>query len=610
MAVEVRVERNVFTVAEPCSVTVEVRTEEDLRPGQAVECQFPNSWLLVRGPSYTRRLQCDDPAGEHYVSVDTPARHAFDVSILPRHLCFPAVPGRHGRLIKAVPADEAVPAGTPIFIRYQNTFAPYIAETEHLWVRVAGREPETLPALVTLPGPGERLRIIAPSVVEPGEEFPVLVVSLDRFDNRSSSSFSGKVLRTPGGRILKRHVSFTGAVRVPVRLEEEGVHRILMDDTLSNPILVKRDGKKVFWGDIHIHTKLSGDGQGSDPYGYARDVSGLDFAAVTDHCEDLGEEGHACTVEWAEEAYVPGKFVTLFGDERNPASGTGHHNIYFRTREAFEKYRVHYPPGDPAHPDKREKELGRMPPEDVLLVPHHTGIAWRAMPREGIGSAVDWNALKGKVERSVVEIYSHHGQSETYCPQHVLSYEFNRMRKPGRRSNISFPGPYYAEDYLAAGERIRFIASSDEHTGQGGRPHGGITALFAPELTRDAVFAALRAGRCYATTGERILLEFTAAGEPMGGVVKVPRGEEIELVLRVWGTNTLLLVEIIRFRSGGDKRCMPFVAFSPRPETMDASITVTDRVETDTLYYARVTQEPLEWPDMAWSSPVWVEVGE
>jgi len=26
------------------------------------------------------------------------------------------------------------------------------------------------------------------------------------------------------------------------------------------------------------------------------------------------------------------------------------------------------------------------------------------------------------------------------------------------------------------------------------------------------------------------------------------------------------------------------------------------------MYYARVTQEPLDWPAMAWSSPIWIDV--
>ena len=34
-----------------------------------------------------------------------------------------------------------------------------------------------------------------------------------------------------------------------------------------------------------------------------------------------------------------------------------------------------------------------------------------------------------------------------------------------------------------------------------------------------------------------------------------------------------------------------------------------DELLSACVYYARVTQEPLEWPDMAWSSPIWIDVG-
>jgi hypothetical protein len=42
----------------------------------------------------------------------------------------------------------------------------------------------------------------------------------------------------------------------------------------------------------------------------------------------------------------------------------------------------------------------------------------------------------------------------------------------------------------------------------------------APELTRDAVFDALRKRRCYGTTGPRIDLAFEIHGQPMGSVLE------------------------------------------------------------------------------------------
>ena len=599
MAVTVEMKEDTFQVRRPCTVEIEVRCSRPLEPGDTVQVQFPNSWALVSGPSFTRPLQSSDPEGEHYLEVSAPGAGArFEIEIRKRHLNLPQLEGRHGRLILATLAEGRVPAGSPLRILYANTFAPYVAETETVWLRVAGEAPEPAPTLKVTPGPADSMRIIVPSGVEPGEEFEVLVVSLDEFENCSCARYEGKTLLCSDGRVVAEGLTFTGRVRVPASLDREGVYRFRMGDAVSNAVRVARGRRGPYWGDIHIHTKLSSDGMGTDPYRYTREVAGLEFAGTADHCESLGEAGYRQTLQWAEEAYQPGRFVTILGDERNPPAWTGHHNVYFRAGAEFLKYAV--TPGE-------EKPI----PEDpsvAMLVPHHTGIGWGGGPTAGVGAAVDLDAVDDRGLRPVVEIYSHHGQSELYDPQHILAYEFNRMRNPERRANTSVAGPFYVQNYWMRGRRLGVIASSDEHSGQGGRRHGGVTAVWAEELTREGIFDALRERRCYATTGERILVEFSVDGVPMGGVItRRPRGARLVVRLRVWATALLLRVEIIRHRFGVDDGFGPILSVPPRPESMDAEFEVEEEFTGDALYYARIVQEPLEWPGMAWTSPVWVE---
>jgi hypothetical protein len=372
-----------------------------------------------------------------------------------------------------------------------------------------------------------------------------------------------------------------------------------MDDVTSNAVRCSADFRGPYWGDTHIHTKVSGDAQGDKPYVYAREVSGLDFGAAADHCEGMGERGYREIADWADAATKPGTFVAIPADERNPREWTGHHNIYFRDTNEFIANAVRDDAGEPIPRD----------PESVMVIPHHTGISWGGGPTAGMGAAVDWDAVDDAGLRPVMEIYSHHGQSEYYAPQHALAYEFNRMRNPERRTNRSTFGPFYAQDYLVAGKRIGFIGSSDQHTGQGGRRHGGIAAVFVDELTRNGIFEALRRRDCYATTGERILLEFTVDGVTIGREAKRAKGATLPIKLRVWGTDLLLRVEVLRWRKGIDPTFVPIYSDAPRPESTDAEIAFEDTLEAETIYYARVTQEPLAWPDMAWSSPIWVDIG-
>lgn len=641
MALSVNTRQSTFTVSEPCEIRIELRSDQELVPGDTVECQFPNAWSVLTGPSFTRNVQAKDPAGAHYVDIAS-ATATFRVDVRPRNYQFHAGPSRHGRLITGTVVSGSVRAGDIVTLRYANTMAPYIVDAGTVWLRVKGEGPVTAPVLTTCGGPAVATRVLAPSSAVPGRPFEVLIVTLDRFDNASSSTLEPADLTLQTGEVVARGVRVAGSVRVAVTIKEPGIHRLVFGGTVSNAVRVSEAVSGPYWGDVHFHTGLSHDGQGGNPYDYARNVSGLDFAGVTDHCEGLGDAGYEQLLRWAADADKPGTFVPVYADERNPRRATGHHNIYFRTLAALAKYRVYY--GSAADESVRraccamgsvaglgenalapavlmsrgngldasewnvveEGYLDRLPADDVMLVPHHTGIAWGRMSSQDKGAAIDYEALGDLACRPVMEIYSHHGQSEVGCPQHILSYEFNRMRNPEQRANVSYPGPHYAQDWLMAGRRLGFIASSDEHTGQGGRRHGGVAAVFAGDLSRDGIFNAVRARRCYATTGERILVEFTIDGIPMGQEAVRPKGARLAISLNVWGTDRLLRVEILKYRFGVDTAFRQILSEIPQPASLDAAYSCEDVFETDAVYYARVTQAPLEWPGMAWTSPIWI----
>ncbi|MCI5223346.1 MAG: DUF3604 domain-containing protein, partial [Candidatus Electrothrix sp. AR4] len=536
MKIQTQGPQQLYQVAQPCSVEIFLKLDQLLDKRANIQFQFPNSWSLVSGPSYTRAFQCADPKARHYVSVsatgDTQA--VFELSIQNRHLYYPKGAVRHGRLFTAKLTEGNIPAGTLIRIGYENTNAPYVSETEEMWIRVNEEAPEHPPVLKTIAGSHEYFRVIVPSHAKQKKEFDVLLVSLDQFDNASSTAFKGETLSFMDGTVIAKDINFSGALRVPVKIAQAGVYRFHFKKTVSNAIKVDDSTDEQYWGDLHIHTKLSHDAQGTAPYTYAREVSGLDFAAVTDHWESLGPEGYRIVNKWAEEANIPEVFVTLPADERNPDELTGHHNVYFSGSKTMDRYQPIHDENDPSVNSFSRLQEGEG--SEVMIIPHHTGIMFGDLhadvgsvistrptifcycmkllhlisgcleknnTRKFLNEYVDWNAADDKRLRPVMEIYSHHGQSEVYNPQHLLAYENNRMRNPERRANTSAPGPFYAQDYWMQEKRIGVIASSDEHSGQGGRRHGGITAVFTNNLTREGIFKALRQRRCYATTGER-----------------------------------------------------------------------------------------------------------
>ena len=160
------------------------------------------------------------------------------------------------------------------------------------------------------------------------------------------------------------------------------------------------------------------------------------------------------------------------------------------------------------------------------------------------------------------------------------------------------------------GRHFGIIASSDNHFARPGREGFGVMAVYAPELTREAVFDAIRHRRTYGTTGCRLLLDFALNGTPMGGEVRLEPGQPARIVGHVVGAAPIRFVEILR----GDLEAKEwrvahrewFAGNAPMELAFDWT---DDAPPAQGLYYVRVRQRDIVHGRvaMAWSSPVWVE---
>ena len=74
--------------------------------------------------------------------------------------------------------------------------------------------------------------------------------------------------------------------------------------------------------------------------------------------------------------------------------------------------------------------------------------------------------------------------------------------------------------------------------------YGGLTCVYARRLTREGLWEGLKARRCYATSGQRILLEVWADGHPMGS--EYSTGAPPEITLKVAGTAPIERVDLFR----------------------------------------------------------------
>ncbi|MEO8925355.1 MAG: hypothetical protein ABI330_21480 [Caldimonas sp.] len=164
--------------------------------------------------------------------------------------------------------------------------------------------------------------------------------------------------------------------------------------------------------------------------------------------------------------------------------------------------------------------------EQALMIPHH--LAYPAGRR-----GVNWDAFD-EACTPVVEIYSEHGNAEN--DRGPFSYFSHSMG--GRQTS------HTATAGLAAGLRFGFVGSSDDHAGFPGAYGEGLMAALVDDLSREAIFSAIRARRTYALTGDRIEVDLRVNGEPMGSTLEA--GREVEVSFAVQGRDELDVVEIIQ----------------------------------------------------------------
>lgn len=466
------------------------------------------------------------------------------------------------------------------------------------------------------PGPLAGLRVRLPAVARPGERVTLRVAAQDAWGNCPDVSCRAVVVNGGALKGLPRTADIrnglgtlefpappSGIVRLVLRDEASGV------EGLSNPMEVSASDQHIFFGDLHIHTELSMDAGGTldEMYSYARDVAGLDFAAASDHQAairglaggTIHHGGHPCyrlesmperwaaACDAARRFNAPGRFVTFAGFEFAPNGFGGHRNIYW-LEDSPPMIGAELPGENRFSPSTLERLIRD---ERLLVIPHHPAIAWQAGIRES-GDAITYGDLPDEAQ-PVVEVYSKHGTSEYLDNERPL-----RGQVPG----------HFVSDFLEQGHRFGFIGGSDTHNGNPGSPlregpystlrfQAGLAAVWADDLSREALWKAVFARRTYATTGPKILLEFSVGNLKMGeaGTVAGPRRLRVE----AHGEEPLILIEIVR-NGGVIARWDPLrplldVVF----ETEDAAVAERD---VD-YYYARVRQHDGE---RAWSSPIWV----
>lgn len=398
-------------------------------------------------------------------------------------------------------------------------------------------EVEVSPTLKIIGGPPDIVEVVAPSKIVAGEAFRILVRVLDSWGN-PSENYRGTV----------EFESTDAEARLPLRyrfkpedhgckwfdgvvLKSPGTHVITVkaDDGMeaaSNPIMCCREEPplKLFWGDLHGQTRMTvGTGTVEEYFAFARDVAALDFCSWQGNDFQVTREGWEEVKRMVKSFHKPGRFITFLGYEWSGLTPEGgDHNIYFIRDDEQIHRSSHW-----LIEDKSDEDTDRYPITEL----------WRTF--RGHGGVM-----------AIPHVGGRYANLDLYDPEFIPLIEVHSCHGTFE---------WFLEEALKKGLKVGFVAGSDDHTGRPGLAYptqrisreiasfdvkGGLTAVYAEELTRESLWEAMWKRRCYATTGERIILWVEADGHQMGEEYET--GSPPKVFVMVYGTGPLMEVELKR----------------------------------------------------------------
>jgi hypothetical protein len=358
------------------------------------------------------------------------------------------------------------------------------------------------PAFDLIPGPAASWKAILPSLAVVGEPFRLAIVAEDMWGN-PTADVDAMLTLAPSRPIrdLPNSLSIKNGDGPCV------VHNLVADAEGDIDLVVVASGKKLacanplrvvtsaplrrYWGDLHGQSgETIGMGSAEAYFRYARDAAFIDMVGHQGNDFQITDAFWKKLNQLTAEFDQAGKFVCVPGYEWSGNTGLGgDRNIFYR-REG--------------RPIRRSSHI---------LVEGQTST-------EAIYTADElFRALEGEDAIVIAHVggryadvrYAHDGRLERAVEVHSTWGTFE----------------WILHDAFEQGFRVGVVCHSDDHKGRPGaaRPGassfgaiGGLTCYFMPELTRDALFEALRRRRHYGTTGPRIFLDMRASfAQPVTG---------------------------------------------------------------------------------------------
>ncbi len=455
----------------------------------------------------------------------------------------------------------------------------------------------------------EKIRILTPSFVAKNKRFDITVRFEDEYGNLTSCAPEETLIELSYEHLRenlnwKLFVPETGFVNLPnLYFNEAGIYRIQLKNLHTNEVYTSAplkcfqdNGRNLYWGLLHGESdRVDSTENIENCLRHFRDEKALNFFSTS--CFDSVEE--TSNELWKNLS----QNIADFNEEDRFTTIPGFQYVGEPGKEGVRQI-LYYKDAKPILRQKETKSssLGKLyktlTPKDIISIPSFT---------MGKGNHFDFKDFNPEFER-VVEIYNAWGSSEMAKSSHPITGGLEEAPEgsivEALKKNLRF-------GFVAGGLDDRGIYGEFYDSSQA-QYSPGHTAIICEKQTRESMLEALAKRSCYATTGARIIVGFYIAGHPMGSElstsIKPGLGINRHLSGYVAGTEKLKLIEIIR---NGEV----LHSFNPTEYHYDYYYDDMEPLDKVTLngngsdpfvfYYLRVTQEDGQ---MAWSSPIWVDV--
>lgn len=454
------------------------------------------------------------------------------------------------------------------------------------------------------------IKILTPSFVSKNKRFDITVRFEDEFDNLTSFAPENTLIELYYEHLRENltwrlFVPETGFVILPnLYFNEIGIFKIRLknlatkEEFVSAPIkCFSETSLNLFWGILHGESERIDALENIEAcLRNFRDEKALNFFSTSpfENDDNLSPELWKLISQNVADFNEEDRFITIFGFQYVgiPKSEGTRTIIYSKDHKQLLK-----------HKDSKHSSLSKIykifSPKEIISIP-----CFSASSEYGF----DFEKFHPEFER-VVEIYNAWGSSEMLENEGNLFPIKGPVSMKAEGTIINALKNNYRFGFVAGGLDDRGIYSKFYDTSQT-QYRSGLTAILCQKYSRESIIDALYHRRCYATTGERIIIEFYVSGVAMGSEISISQKPGLKINRHisgcVAGTNIIKKIELVR---NGDilhtiypEKDYINYEYDDMTNFEDSALVVNSL--SFSFYYLRVYQEDA----MAWSSPVWVDL--